>query len=111
MLTANPLWVDDSSQADFFGLKTLFQRNIDNLSIVAILNEAFEGHEIIDILEWTSDNSQKDVNPFWALLGSLNDNGAQHLITNNKVALRGKSIRKIKITSIDGWYIMWMTFG
>lgn len=111
MLTANPLWVDDPSQADFSGLKTLFQRNIDNLSTVAILNEAFEGHGITDILEWTPDNSQEDVNPFWALLGSPNGNGAQHLATDNKVALRGKGIRKIKATSIDGWYTMWMTFG
>jgi len=111
MLTGNPLWADDTSQADYSGLKALFRRNIDNGNTVAILNEAFDGHGITDILEWTPDNPDEDVNPFWALLGSPNGNGVQYLATDNKVALRGKGIKKIKATTIDGWYTMWMIFG
>lgn len=64
MLTRNSLWVDDTSQANYSNLKALFRRNIDNDNMIVILNEVFDEHKITNILEWTLDNSNEDVNFF-----------------------------------------------
>lgn len=130
LLSAHPEWVQaeektkgedktegqetnqDTSKADYSGIKAFFRRNIDNAETSEILDEVFEGQPENKVLKWTPDDPDdpsKD-NAFWPLLGSPNGNGVQHFATDNKVALKGKGIVMIKAAIIDHSYQMWMLF-
>jgi hypothetical protein len=112
VLTENPEWANDPSQADYSGIKSFWRREIDNADTMAILIEAFEGKDPKSTQTWTPEDTNQDTNPFWALLGSPNGNGIQYFLTDNKVALKGKGIISISATSLDsGFYTMWATFG
>ena len=114
-LTANPTWVTNPSLADYSGIKYFFRREIDNADTKAILDEAFKDKDITSTLTWTPDDAGLDTNAFWALLGSPNGNGMIYLLTDNKVALKGKGIVSISATTIDigvgVYYTMWATYG
>ncbi len=110
VLSAHPEWVEKPKEADYSTLKAFFRRNIDNKETREILDEAFKDHDAPGPLEWTPENTDEDKNPFWALLGSPNGNGVQHFATDNKVALKGKGIVKIKAVILEGAYTMWMLF-
>lgn len=114
-LTANPSWVTNPSLADYSGIKYFFRREIDNADTKSILDEAFKGKDITSTLTWTPEDTSLDSNAFWALLGSPNGNGMIYLLTDNKVALKGKGIVSISATTIDigvgVYYTMWATYG
>ena len=115
VLTANPAWADDPSQADFSGLKSFWRREIDNAETKQILDEVFAGKDAYAVQTWTPEDADQDRNPFWALLGCPNGNGMQYVLTDNKVALKGKGVKSISavvVASSDaGYYSMWATYG
>ncbi|KAL9033987.1 MAG: hypothetical protein Q9180_005653 [Flavoplaca navasiana] len=107
----------DETKADYSGIKAFFRRNIDTPATKEILDELFKGRHPTEILWWTPDDPNPDTNAFWALLGSPNGNGVQWFATENKVALKGKGIVKIKATMIpmsaeasEYQYTMWFLF-
>lgn len=112
VLLENPAWEKDPSKADYSGIKSFWRRNIDNPTTVSILDEAFDGKDNAATLTWTPEDKNQDTNAFWALLGSPNGNGIQYFLTEHKVAVKGKGIKRISAKVIeDGRYTMWATFG
>ena len=114
VLTVNRQWQDDPSQADYSGLNSFWHREIGNQETQEILDEAFEGKNIKTIQTWTPDDPDQDTNPFWALLGCPNGNGMQYILTDNKIAMKGKGILSISAVALFGngvQYTMWATYG
>ena len=74
---------------DFSGLNYVFQYNIDNLETNEILEEALAGVPIGQAMYWTPEDTSLD-NAFWPLLGSQNGIGMIFILTDHKVALKGK---------------------
>lgn len=115
VLQANPQWQADPSQADYSGLKSMWRREIANEDTKSILDEAFAGKDVLQVQTWTPEDTDRDSNPFWALLGSPNGNGMQYILTDNKVALKGKRVKSISAVVIPnsdgkGFYTMWATY-
>lgn len=115
VLTQNPAWAENPSQADYSGIKSFWRREIDNADTKSILDDAFAGEDISSTQTWTPGDTDQDTNPFWALLGSPNGNGIQYFLTDNKVALKGKGVISISATTVQSsdarYYSMWATFG
>ena len=115
VLTDNPQWAQDPSQADYSGLKAFFRREIKNAETTAILNEAFAGKDLTTTQTWTPEDPDQNTNAFWPLLGSPNGNGMIYILTDNKIALQGKGITSIQAVAIEEHglkqFTMWANFG
>lgn len=115
VLLANPAWVEDPSKADYSGIKSFWRRTIGNEETVSILDEAFKEKDDTTTQTWTPEDTNPETNAFWPLLGSPNGNGIQYFLTDNKVAVKGKGIKSISATTIDGddgrRFTMWATIG
>ena len=85
---------------DFSNLDYIFQRNIDNDYTGAIFDELFKqtkNYQVGEKVYLNPVDTSMDINGFWALLGSPNGIGFIHLLTDNKIALHGKSIVQIGV--------------
>ena len=82
---------------DFSNLNYMFVRNVVNPETSAIFDEALKGLSVGENHYFYPKETSTDTNAFWALLGSPNGNGLIHLLTDNKIALRGKSIVQLGV--------------
>jgi hypothetical protein len=110
------MWVrtvktDNPDATDFSGIKSFWQRDVDNPDTVEILNEIFAGKDITETVKFDPSDEGPD-NAFWPLLGSPNGNGMQYFLTDHKVATKGKGIKRISVTTDKNKrYQMWATIG
>jgi hypothetical protein len=111
VLTADP------AATDFSGLSSYWRTTISNSGTKGIIFETIAGQSSFDqTFTFTPTNTDQKANPFWALLGTENGKGIVRLLTDYKVAMRGKGITILKAKLVPGpratqdW-TMWATIG
>ena len=115
VLMQNPAWAEDPPQADYSGIRSFWRREIGQRGHQIYPRRRLRGKDIASTQMWKPADTDRDTNPFYALLGSPNGNGIRYFLTDNKVALERKGIISISATTPQRGdfrdYTMWATLG
>lgn len=92
-------------------IQSFWRVSVVNEDSVKLLQEALGAST--DIQSWTPNDTDQERNAFWALLGCPNGTAMIKLLTDHKIALKGKAIRKISAVfepDVKEYY-MWATYS